>query len=94
MRAKSKQLKDRERAKNRALAKEQQREAKKLIISESYSDQLKREIVCRSTTASILSQLSVKFGEVVVGAVPTVEKGLVLSNDYGHGVWQDAPWWR
>ena len=92
MRAKSKQIKDRERAKQHQLATEQRREAKKLIISESYSDQLKREVISRSTTESILSQLGVKFGEVVVGAVPMVEKGLVLSNDYGHGVFQDALW--
>jgi hypothetical protein len=37
----------------------------------------------------ILSQMTEKFGMVMVGVVPQIENGLVLSNDYGHGALQN-----
>jgi hypothetical protein len=67
----------------------QQKEAKKLIVDASFNDRLKREVISRSTTDMILSQMTEKFGMVMVGAVPQIENGLVLSNDYGHGALQN-----
>lgn len=70
----------------------QQREAKKLIVNESYNDLLKHEIVSRSTEDSIKNQLKKQFEGVIVGAVPPIEAGLVLCNDYGHGLFQTSFW--
>lgn len=86
-RAKSKQNKDRQRAAKHQLA-EQQKAAKHKIMQDSYHDALKRETVSRSTTDQVLDELNKQFGTAIIGAVPEVEEGLVLSNDYGQGIFQ------
>ena len=71
---------------------EQKKEAKKLIFEDAYNDPLKHEIVSRSTTTEILEKMATKFEELTVSSVPQIEKGLVLINDYGHGLFQnDVP---
>lgn len=91
MRAKSKKLKDFMRGlehKKKLEAKEQKKEAKKLIFTNAYNDPLKHETVSRSSTDEILTQMSKKFEAVILASIPEVEKGLVLQNDYGHGFYQ------
>lgn len=68
--------------------KEQKKEAKKLIIQNAYNDPLKHEIISRSSTSDVLAEMAKKFESVINGAIPEVEKGLVLINDYGHGFYQ------
>ena len=82
-RAKSKQQKDRQRKIDFF---NQQRTAKSLINESCYNDALKHERVARTTTGEVMSALGKQFGAVIVGAVPEVEDGLILSNDYGHGI--------
>jgi hypothetical protein len=96
-RAKSKKIKDFMRGldyKKRLELKEQKKEAKRIIYENAFNDHEKREIVSKSSCEDVLSKLSLKFSEVQVCAVPVIEKGLVLSNDYGQGAFQDPAWWR
>ncbi len=67
---------------------EQKKEAKKIIIQNAYNDTIKHELVNRITQEEVLTQLSNKFPEIIVSAIPEIEKGLVLVNDYGHGAFQ------
>jgi hypothetical protein len=69
--------------------KEQKKEAKKILFAEAYNDPEKHEIVSRSTTNELLTEMGKKFDPVINCAVPDVEKGLILLNDYGHGLFQN-----
>jgi len=71
---------------------EQKKEAKKLVIAKAFNDTEKHEVISRSSTEEILSKMAEKFTELSLSAIPQVEKGLVLSNDYGHGAFQEAFW--
>jgi ribosomal protein S19E (S16A) len=65
----------------------QTREAKKIINESSYNDLEKHETVARTTTNEVLTEMGRRFTDGVIrGAVPDVEDGLVLSNDYGQGI--------
>lgn len=78
----------------RLILKEQTRHAKKFILKEAYNDQMKHEKVCRTPIDRLMTEMQTAFEGVVVGAVPQIEPGTVLTNDYGHGVFQDALGWR
>ena len=83
-RAKSKQAKDKARKENYFM---QQRAAKTIINESAFNDLEKHERVARTTTSEVLTELGKRFeGGVLIGAVPEVEDGLILSNDYGHGI--------
>ena len=91
-RAKSKQVKDRKRAAVHQY-REQQRAAKKAILSASINDdEFGKEIDCNSTTNDIQEELKKQFEGVSLGAVPKVEPGLVLYDPYGDGAFQDLLW--
>ena len=65
----------------------QTRTAKQIINESAFNDLEKHERVARTTTGEVLTELGKRFeGGVLVGAVPAVEDGLILSNDYGHGI--------
>ena len=86
-RAKSKQTKDRQRKQAYLDLKTQARQAKSIINESAYNDALHHERVARTTTGEVISELSKQFPDgVLIGAVPEVEDGLVLSNDYGQGI--------
>ncbi len=72
--------------------KEQKKEAKKLIIENAYNDTKKHEIICRSSPEEILVAMTKKFDAINLATIPPIEKGLVLSNDYGQGAFQDVFW--
>lgn len=82
-RAKSKQAKDK--ARKQAYL-DQQRAAKTIINESSFNDALRHERVARTTTNEVITALGRQFEGVMPGAVPDVEDGLILSNDYGHGI--------
>lgn len=65
----------------------QTREAKSIINESAYNDALKHERVARTTTNEVLTEMGRRFTDGVIrGAVPEVEDGLILSNDYGQGI--------
>ena len=66
----------------------QQQAARSIINESGYNDMLKHERVARTTTGEVLTEMGRRFESVIVGAVPEVEDGLILSNDYGHGIFQ------
>lgn len=66
----------------------QTREARTIINESSFNDMQKHEQVARTTTSEVLTEMGRRFEAVIVGAVPEVEDGLVLMNDYGQGIFQ------
>jgi hypothetical protein len=89
-RAESKKIKDSNRM-NRHL---ERRRQKKLvytyIMDNAYSDYLLGETVSRSSTSEVVSYMSVHVQGLGldVSVVPEIEKGLVLSDSLGRGVFQ------
>lgn len=89
--AKSRKLRDLMRNleyKKKQESKEQKQEATRIILEAAYNDNQKHEIVSRTTFEQVLGKLSEKYPEIQISNVPQVEKGLVLSNDYGQGAFQ------
>jgi hypothetical protein len=66
----------------------QTKEARSIIEESSFNDMQKHETVARTTTSEVLTEMSRRFTAVIVGAVPEVEDGLILRNDYGQGIFQ------
>jgi len=65
--------------------------ALKYIADRSYQDYLQAETVSRTDHSDVhdyLLTVSVADEPLHVGAIPQVEKGLVLSNGRGTGAWQ------
>ena len=89
-RAESKKLKDSNRM-NRHL---ERRRQKKLvytyIMDNAFSDYLLGETVSRSSTVEVISYMTmhVQGLGLDVSVVPEIEKGVVLSDPLGRGLWQ------
>ena len=78
-----------EKLKQRKTLYEQQAASKKFMTDNAYNDRLIHETVNRATSEALTDHLSRLFDGVLVGAVPLIEPGIVLTNDYGHGILQN-----
>lgn len=66
----------------------QKRAAKQYILQYGYNDNLKHEVISLTEEADVQTYLGQAFGYCDQSAVPTIFKGIVLVNDYGHGAFQ------
>jgi len=66
----------------------QKRAANKYIFKMSFNDRLIHETISRTEPCEVQSFLGCEFGFCDMSAVPETFNGLVLLNDYGHGVFQ------
>lgn len=87
-RANSKRIKDIERLKQYESHKEQRKAAYRYIRETSFNDAILMETVCRVSPDQIAYRLAVVFGQPNPDAIPAVEKGLVLTDSLGRGVFQ------
>jgi len=69
---------------------EQRRAARTYIITMSYNDFLIGEKVCRTDPEEVQSFLGVTFGFCDQSAVPSVFKGVVITDGYGTGAFQQS----
>jgi hypothetical protein len=61
---------------------------RRYIYTTSFQDHILAESVCRVNREDCLAYASSFNMEVIVGDVPDVEKGLILSDSRGRGVFQ------
>jgi hypothetical protein len=61
---------------------------RRYIYTTSFQDRILAESVCRVNREDCLGYVSPFRMEVVVGDIPDIEKGLVLSDSRGRGVFQ------
>jgi hypothetical protein len=62
--------------------------ARKYVQDQAFFDRLKGESVCRTTPANVADHLARAFGVVIVGAVPEVSNGSILTDSRGEGAFQ------
>jgi hypothetical protein len=69
----------------RSREKEQVRQARRIILSNSFHDRIRCERICRMTRTDVLALLK---EPVQIGLVPELEKGEVLVDSRGNGSFQ------
>ena len=62
--------------------------AREFVQDQAFFDRLKGESVCRSTTGDVEDHLTEVFEAVILGAIPNVDHGSVLTDPRGEGVFQ------
>jgi hypothetical protein len=62
--------------------------ARKFLQDQAFFDRLKGESVCRSTSSEVADNLTAVFGVLILGAVPDVDHGSVLTDPRGEGAFQ------
>jgi len=62
--------------------------ARDFVQDQAFFDRLKGESVCRSTTDDVEDHLTKTFETVILGAIPNVDHGSVLTDSRGEGAFQ------
>ena len=62
--------------------------ARDFVQDQAFFDRLKGESVCRSTSNDVENHLTKVFGALILGAVPDIDHGSVLTDTRGEGVFR------
>ncbi|HVP93426.1 MAG TPA: hypothetical protein VMS94_06790 [Acidobacteriota bacterium] len=62
--------------------------ARKFVQDQAFFDRHKGESVCLSTSSEVADHLTAVFGLPILGAVPDVDHGSVLTDPRGKGAFQ------
>ena len=62
--------------------------ARDYVQDQAFFDRIKGESVCRSTASEVEDHLTKAFGALILGAVPDVDHGSVLTDSRGEGAFQ------